>query len=76
MRPKARGMSQYGGPPGWLEESEPAGCDFVRDGRSMPLTLTDRTACPGLELLSCEHLEIPAAAAAAGLLLNVHKQTP
>jgi hypothetical protein len=24
MRPKA----QHGGPPGWLEESDPAGCDF------------------------------------------------
>ncbi len=22
--------------PGWLEESDPAGCDFVRDGRSIP----------------------------------------
>jgi hypothetical protein len=71
MRPKARGLAQHGGPAGWLEESEPAGCD----GRSMPPTLTDRTTCPGLELLSCEHLAIPAAAA-AGLLLNVHKQPP
>jgi hypothetical protein len=26
-----RGMVQYGGPPGWLEES-----DFVRDGRAVP----------------------------------------
>ncbi len=25
MRPKARGLGQYGGPPGWLEESDPAG---------------------------------------------------
>jgi hypothetical protein len=25
MRPKARGMVQHGGPPGWLEESDPAG---------------------------------------------------
>ncbi len=24
-RPKARGLVQHGGPPGWLEESEPAG---------------------------------------------------
>ncbi len=22
MRPKARGMNQHGGPPGWLEESD------------------------------------------------------
>jgi len=33
MRPKTRGLAQHGGPPGWLEESDPAGCDFVRDGR-------------------------------------------
>ncbi len=24
MRPKARGLAQHGGPPGWLEESDPA----------------------------------------------------
>jgi hypothetical protein len=29
MRPKARGLAQHGGPPGWLEEIDPAGCDFV-----------------------------------------------
>ncbi len=46
MRPKARGLVQYGGLPGWLEESDPAGCDFLRDGRSMPLALTDHTVCP------------------------------
>jgi hypothetical protein len=40
MRPKARGLAQHGGPPGWLEESDPAGCDFVCDGRSMPPALT------------------------------------
>jgi hypothetical protein len=44
MMPKTRGLVQHGGPPGWLEESDPAGCDFVRDGRSMP----DHTTCPGL----------------------------
>ncbi len=32
MRPKARGKVQHGGPTGRLEESDPAGCDFVRDG--------------------------------------------
>ncbi len=37
MRPKARWLVQHDGPPGWLEESYPPGCDFVRDGRSMPL---------------------------------------
>ncbi len=25
MRPKAREMTQHGGAPGWLEESDPAG---------------------------------------------------
>ncbi len=30
MMPKARGLTQHGGLPGWLEESDPAG---VRDGR-------------------------------------------
>ncbi len=39
MRPKARELAQHGGPPGWLEESEPAGCDYVRNGRSMPPAL-------------------------------------
>ncbi len=41
MSPKVRGLTQHGGLPGRLEESDPAGCDFVRDGRSMPLALTD-----------------------------------
>jgi hypothetical protein len=75
MRPKARWLAQHGGgPPGWMEDSDQAGCDFVHDGWSMPPALTDHTAGPGLGLLSCERLAIPAAAAAAGLLLNVHKQ--
>jgi hypothetical protein len=25
MRPKARGLAQHGGPPGWLQKSDPAG---------------------------------------------------
>jgi hypothetical protein len=34
---KARGLVQHGGPPGWLEESDPVGVsDFVRDGRAVP----------------------------------------
>jgi hypothetical protein len=51
MRSKARGLVQPDGPPVWLEESDPAGCDFVRDGRSMPPALTDHTTCPGLGLI-------------------------
>ncbi len=36
MRPKTREMTQHGGPPGWLEESDPAGWDLSCDGQSMP----------------------------------------
>ncbi len=37
MRRKARGLARHGGgPPGWLEESGPAGYDFVLDERSIP----------------------------------------
>ncbi len=51
-RPKARGLAQHGGPPGWLEESDTArGCDFVRDGRSMPPALMEHSTCPGLGLI-------------------------
>jgi hypothetical protein len=51
MRPKASGLVQPGGPPGWLEESDPIGSDIVRDGRSMPPALTEHTICPGLGLI-------------------------
>ncbi len=75
MWPEAIVLAQHGGPPGWLEESDPAGCDFVRDGRSIPPPMTDRTACLGLELLSCswaacELLVNPADV----LVLNVNKK--
>jgi hypothetical protein len=36
MRPKGRGLVQHVGPPGWLEKSDQAGCDFVRDKWTMP----------------------------------------
>ncbi len=32
MRPKARVLVQHCGLPRWLEESDLAGCDFIRDG--------------------------------------------
>jgi hypothetical protein len=51
MGPKARGLAQHGGPPGWLEDSDLEGCDLVRDGRSMPPALMDYTTCPGLGLI-------------------------
>jgi hypothetical protein len=34
MRPNSRGLAQRGGPPGWLEESEPAGVILYR--RAVP----------------------------------------
>ncbi len=75
MRPKPKGLTQRGGPPGWLEDqSDPAGCDFVWLTVHAAHTLTDHSACPGLKLLSCKRLAITAAAAAACLFLNVHKQ--
>jgi hypothetical protein len=48
MRPKARGLVQHGGPPGWLEESDTAGVIlYVMDGpytaclyRAVPVALT------------------------------------
>jgi hypothetical protein len=43
MTPTARGLAPPGGPPDWLEESDPMGSDIVRDGRSMPPALTDHT---------------------------------
>jgi hypothetical protein len=32
MRPKARGLAQHGGPPGWLEESPVGVVLYVMDG--------------------------------------------
>ncbi len=66
MRPKDREMTQHGGPPGWLKESDIAGWDLCCTGR------TDRTACHGLELLSCELLAVPGCIADI-LVRNVHK---
>ncbi len=44
---------------------DPAECDFVYDGRSMPPALTNHTAAwPGLGLLSCERLATLGAPAA------------
>jgi hypothetical protein len=48
MRPKARGLAQHGDLPCWLEESDPAGCEFVHNGRSMPAAMTYHPACHGL----------------------------
>ncbi len=54
--------------------TQPGGICVVMDGpSSMPPSLTDRTACPDLELLSCELFTNPAAFADV-LVLNVHTQ--
>ncbi len=48
MRPKARGLAQHGGPPGWLAESDPAKCtqntvmSYATQGRrAWSVTLVD-----------------------------------
>ncbi len=63
MMPKAREMALHRNLRGWLEESD----DLCCDGRSMPPSLMNRTACPGLELLAASFRQIQL------LLLNVHK---
>ncbi len=46
MRPKAKRLAQHGGPPGWLEESYPAGVIlYVMDG-PYRLPFPHRTGCP------------------------------
>jgi hypothetical protein len=62
MRPKARGLVHHGGPPGWLEESDPAGCDFVCDGRSMAACLfsTVPVARTGAAQLRADGISNPA----------------
>ncbi len=46
MRPKARGLAQHGGPPGWLEESDPTGVFlYVMDGPYRP-PFPDCIGCP------------------------------
>jgi hypothetical protein len=50
MRPKARGLTRHGSPPGYLEESDPAGVIlYMMDGRT-----------------ACFFLSIPAALTGAG----------
>ncbi len=45
MRPKARGLAQHGGTPGWLEESDPAGVImYLMDG-PYHLPFPYRTGC-------------------------------
>ncbi len=46
MRSKARGLVQHGGPPGWLEKSDPAGVILSVMDRPNFLPLPYRTNCP------------------------------
>jgi hypothetical protein len=61
-RPKARGLAQPGGPPGWLEESDPAGVIlYVIDGpyrlplpcRTAPVALTGAAQLRAYGISSC-----------------------
>jgi hypothetical protein len=63
MRPKARGLVQHGGPPGWLEKSDPAGVIlYVMDGpyrlpfpnsRTVPVALTGAAQLRADGISSC-----------------------
>jgi hypothetical protein len=71
MRTKAVGLVQHGGPPGWLEESYPAGVIFyVMDGsyrlpfRTVPVALTGAAQLRADGISSCCNI------------VNVHNQPP
>ncbi len=52
MRPRSTGLAQHGGPPNWLEKSDPAGgVVLYLIGRSIPPALTDHTSCPDLGMI-------------------------
>jgi hypothetical protein len=61
MRPMARRLAQHGGPPGWLEESDPGRCDFIRDGCAVTFCLFSTVPVALTRMLSCELMEFPAA---------------
>ncbi len=52
MRPKARGLTLHGGPPGWLKESVPAGVILYKmDGPYPPdFSVPYRRGCPAQQL--------------------------
>jgi hypothetical protein len=59
MRPKARGLAQYGGPPGSLEESGPAGVIlYVMDG-PFRLPFPYRTGCQQQTQLDAKDVPVP-----------------
>jgi hypothetical protein len=59
MRPKARGLAQHGGPPGWQEESDPAGVIlYMIDGPyclscTVPVALTGAAQLRADGISSC-----------------------
>ena len=65
MRPKARGLAQHGGPPGWLEESDPADVIlYVIDEpyrlplqyRTVPVALTGAAQLRAEGISSCSYI--------------------
>jgi hypothetical protein len=63
MRPKARGLTCHGGPPGWLEESYPAGVIlYVMNGPdtclflSVPVSLTRAAQLRAYGIYSCRNI--------------------
>jgi hypothetical protein len=68
MKPNARGLAQHGGPPGWLEESDPTGVIlYVMDGPNrLPfsyltgysVTLTEAAQLRPDGISSCCHIVI------------------
>jgi hypothetical protein len=58
MSPRASGLAQHGGSPGWLEESDPTGVIFVR--MAVPPAFTVPYRLSSQELPSCELMEFPA----------------
>ncbi len=61
MWPQARGLAKHGGPPGWLEEGDPAGVIlYVMDGpyraclfRTVPIVLTEAAQLQDDGISSC-----------------------
>jgi hypothetical protein len=59
MRPKDRGLAQYGGTPGWLEESDLAGVIlYVMTGRTACLFRTVPVALTGAAQLRADGIYI------------------
>jgi hypothetical protein len=62
VRPKARRLAQHGGPPGWLEECDPAGVIlYVMDCMAVPSAFSVPYRLPWQELPSGKLMEFAAA---------------